>query len=96
MAQFELFDKRHKKVSEPSPKKSPKRKDVWLGENKKEFIRETRVEHICVRDRCGQPIPKGSSAIKLTPFEKGKPVFDKIEYFHRENECPGLIKQKTD
>lgn len=88
--QFELFDTKPKKKPKSPKQESTKRKASWLGENKKEFIRETRVEHICARDRCGQLILKGSSAIKLTPFEKGKPVFDKIAYFHRENECPAL------
>ena len=92
--QFELFDTKAKKKAKPPKQESSKRKASWIGENMKEFIRETRVEHICAR--CTQSILRGSSVIKLTPFEKGKPVFEKIEYFHRESECPGLIKQKTD
>ncbi|MBI2669999.1 MAG: hypothetical protein HYX20_02570 [Candidatus Yanofskybacteria bacterium] len=84
--QFELFDIKPKKNPKTSKRESLKRKARWLGENLKEFIRETRVEHVCAR--CGQPIEKGSSVIKLTPLEKGKLVIGKIDYFHRKSECP--------
>ena len=93
MAQFELFDVKPKKKSKPPRRESPKRKANWLGENKEEFIRETRVEHICAR--CGQTIQKGSSVVKLIPLEKGELVIKKTEYFHLEKECPELIKRKT-
>ena len=92
--QFELFDVKPGKKLKSSKHESFKRNASWIGKNLKEPIRETRVEHVCAR--CDQPIQRGSSAVKLTPLEKGKLVFDKIEYFHRKSQCPELIKHKTD
>ena len=81
MEKLEAFSKNRKKDRE-----SPKRRMGRLGGNLREFVHETKVDHVCAK--CGRLIPRGTPATKLAPLEKGKPVIEKIEYFHSDGMCP--------
>lgn len=54
----------------------------FLGENMREFVKAPEGK-FCAK--CGKPLEKGLSVVKVAPLVKGRPDINKFEYFHRQD-----------